>query len=125
MLWVMKKLMIVDDEPDITAVLKRGLEQNGFTVDAFNDPQQALSKFKPGYYDLLIVDVRMPKLNGFDLYRALKRKDDNVKVCFLTAFEIYYDEFRKVFPKLDVKHFIRKPIGISDLVKQINASIES
>ena len=121
----MKKLMIVDDEPDITAVLKRGLEQHRFAVDAFNDPEQALSNFKPGTYDLLVVDVRMPKLNGFDLYRAVKKKDEKVKVCFLTAFEIYYDEFRKVFPKLDVRHFIRKPIGVLDLVKQINASIES
>jgi len=81
---------------------------------------QALSNFKPNFYDLLVIDIRMPKLNGFDFYRAVRKKDDNAKVCFLTAFEIYYDEFKKVFPALDVKYFIRKPIGIGELVKQLN-----
>lgn len=121
----MRKLAIVDDEQDITTVLKRGLEQNGFAVDAYNDPQAALNSFKPDYYDLMIIDIRMPKINGFDLYREVRRKDANVKVCFLTAFEIYYEEFRKMFPTIDVKAFVRKPVGISTLVKQINTTIES
>ena len=121
----MRKVAIVDDEPDITTVLKRGLEQNGFSVDAFNDPQVALNSFKPDYYDLMIIDIRMPKLNGFDLYREVRKKDANVKVCFLTAFEIYYEEFRKMFPTIDVKAFVRKPVSIAALVKQINTTIES
>lgn len=116
---------MVDDEPDITTVLKRGLEHHGFLVDVFNDPQVALSSFKPNHYDLMIIDIRMPKLNGFDLYRELKKKDANTKVCFLTAFEIYYDEFRKMFPTIDVRAFIRKPISISSLVNQVNATLES
>jgi DNA-binding response OmpR family regulator len=121
----MRKVAIVDDEQDITTVLKRGLEQNGFAVDAFNDPQVALNSFKADYYDLMIIDIRMPKLNGFDLYREVRKKDTKIKVCFLTAFEIYYEEFRKMFPTIDVKAFVRKPVKISALVKQINSTIES
>src|SRR4029079_9603843 len=121
----MRKVAIVDDEQDITTVLKRGLEQNGFAVDAFNDPQVALNSFKPDYYDLMIIDIRMPKLNGFDLYREVRKKDAKVKVCFLTAFEIYYEEFRKMFPTIDVKAFVRKPVSISALVKHLNSTIES
>ncbi|HEX2557066.1 MAG TPA: response regulator [Nitrososphaera sp.] len=121
----MRKVAIVDDEPDITTVLKRGLEQNGFEVDAFNDPKVALNNFKADYYDLMIIDIRMPKLNGFDLYREVRKKDTKVKVCFLTAFEIYYEEFRKMFPTIDVKAFVRKPVSISALVKQLNSTIES
>ena len=120
----MKRVAIVDDEPDITAVLKKGLEQNGFAVDTFNDPRVALSNFKPQFYDLMIIDIRMPHINGFDLYRELKKKDSSVRVCFLTAFEIYYEEFRKMFPNIDVRAFVRKPVGIAALVKQINAVIE-
>jgi two-component system, OmpR family, response regulator ChvI len=121
----MKRIAVVDDEPDITTVLKRGLEHHGFAVDAFNDPQAALESFKPGHYDLMIIDIRMPKLNGFDLYRELRKKDGGVKVCFLTAFEIYYEEFRKMFPTIDVRAFIRKPVSISNLVSQVNTTIES
>ncbi len=73
----------------------------------------------------MIIDIRMPKLNGFDLYRELKKKDGSVKVCFLTAFEIYYEEFRKLFPTIDVRAFIRKPVGISSLVNQVKTAIES
>src|SRR5919197_2613766 len=116
----MKRIAIVDDEPDITTVLRRGLEHNGFTVDAFNDPQAALASFKPGNYDLMIIDIRMPKISGFELYRELKKIDAGVKVCFLTAFEIYYEEFRRMFPAIDVRAFIRKPVSIAALVSQVN-----
>jgi two-component system, OmpR family, response regulator ChvI len=75
--------------------------------------------------DLMIIDIRMPRINGFDLYRQLKKRDTGVKVCFLTAFQIYYEEFRKMFPAIDVKAFIRKPVTISNLVNQINAVIAS
>lgn len=121
----MKRIAVVDDEPDITTVLKKGLEHHGFAVDAFNDPQAALASFMPGSYDLMIIDIRMPKINGFDLYRELRKKDDGVKVCFLTAFEIYYEEFKKMFPTIDVRSFIRKPVSISSLVTQVNTIIES
>jgi DNA-binding response OmpR family regulator len=121
----MKRIAVVDDEPDITTTFKKGLECHGFAVDTFNDPQAALASFKPNYYDLMIIDIRMPIINGFDLYRELKKRDNSVRVCFLTAFEIYYEEFRKLFPTIDVKAFIRKPVSISNLVGQINAFIAS
>jgi DNA-binding response OmpR family regulator len=121
----MKRIAVIDDEPDITTVLKRGLEHNGFAVDAFNDPQTALASFKPGNYDLMIIDIRMPKISGFELYRELKKIDAGVKVCFLTAFEIYYEEFRKMFPTIDVRAFIRKPVSIASLVSQVNSTIGS
>lgn len=121
----MRRVAVVDDEPDITIVLKRGLEQHGFAVETFNDPREALARFKPNHYDLMIIDIRMPKLNGFDFYREIRKKDNSIKVCFLTAFEIYYNEFRKIFPTIDVKAFVRKPVSISDLVKQVQATIES
>ena len=121
----MKRIAVVDDEPDITTTFKKGLECHGFAVDTFNDPQAALASFKPNYYDLMIIDIRMPIINGFDLYRELKKRDNSVRVCFLTAFEIYYEEFRKLFPTIDVKAFIRKPVSISNLVSQINAFIAS
>jgi two-component system, OmpR family, response regulator ChvI len=121
----MKRIAVVDDEPDITSVLKKGLERHGFAVDTFNDPHAALTNFQPKYYDLMIIDIRMPKINGFDLYRQLKKRDTSVKVCFLTAFQIYYEEFRKMFPTIDVEAFIRKPVSISSLANQIDAAITS
>jgi len=121
----MKRIAVVDDEPDITNVLKKGLELNGFTVDTFNDPQAALVSIPTRYYDLVIIDIRMPRINGFDLYRQLKKRDSGVKVCFLTAFQIYYEEFKMLFPNIEVKAFIRKPVSISNLVNQINAAITS
>jgi DNA-binding response OmpR family regulator len=121
----LKKILVVDDEPDITSSIKRGLEHKGFQVVAYTDSQKALSEFKSGVYDLLLIDIRMPKLNGFELYREIKKKNDNAKVCFFTAFEVYYDEFKKVFPSLDVKCFIRKPITIGDLVTHINTELNN
>jgi two-component system, OmpR family, response regulator ChvI len=121
-----KRILIVDDEKDITTTMKKGLEEfGGYEVDAFNDPEQALSLFKPDHYDLLALDVRMPKLNGFQLYKQLQRIDPKPRVCFITAFELYYDEFRKVFPSLDVRCFIRKPVSMTDLVKEVNAEFEA
>ena len=117
--------MLVDDEPDITAVLKKGLEQYGFEVDTSNNPAEVAAKYMPGSYDLLLLDVRMPKMNGFELYRKIRDSDTNVKVCFLTAFEIYYDEFRRVFPKLHVRCFARKPITPADLRKLILNELEA
>jgi DNA-binding response OmpR family regulator len=117
----MARIAVVDDERDIADILKRGLEQNGFKVDSFTDPELALRNFKPNTYDLMIIDIRMPKLNGFDLYRELRKKDAAIRVVFLTAFEIYYEEFRKIFPTIDVRAFIRKPVSIASLVTQVRA----
>ncbi|WP_415280726.1 response regulator [Candidatus Nitrososphaera sp. FF02] len=113
------KVLVVDDEPDIASAMKIGLQDYEFYVDVSNDPIQVLKSYIPGSYDLLILDIKMPKMNGFELFKEIKKKDENVKVCYLTAFEVYYEEFKKAFPDIDVTHFIRKPISMSDLVLQI------
>jgi DNA-binding response OmpR family regulator len=119
------RILVVDDEPDLTRVSTLALEYHGFKVDTFNDPQEALSKFKPGSYDLIILDIKMPKMDGFELYHEIKKKDNNAKVCFLTASELYYEEFRnKEYRALDRNLFIRKPIDNEDLVKEINKMIK-
>ncbi len=119
----MTRIFLVDDEPDIANSLKAGLERKGFTVDAFTDPQEALARYRPKSYDLLLIDIRMPKLNGFELVREIRKTDTEAEVWFLTAFEVYYEEFKKMFPNLDVKSFIRKPISASDLAGKINEKI--
>ena len=118
-------ILIVDDEIDITLAFKKGLESNGFLVDIYNDPVIALSNFKSGLYDLLLLDVRMPKMNGFELYQEIEKIDKKAKVCFITAFEVYYQALKEIFPTLEVGCFIRKPIEIEDLVKKINSEINS
>jgi two-component system, OmpR family, response regulator ChvI len=90
------RILIVDDDPDITLTFRIGLEKNGFVVTIFNDPLKALSTFRAGLYDLLLLDVRMPRMNGFELYREIE-KVDNPKVCFITAFVVYYESLAENF----------------------------
>jgi two-component system catabolic regulation response regulator CreB/two-component system response regulator ChvI len=120
---IRRRILIVDDEPDITVVFNKALEKD-FEVDTFNDPRDALSHFKAGVYDLLLLDIRMPGTNGFQLYKEMRKIDSKPKVCFITAFEMYYEEFIKVFPNVPVKCFIKKPIEPKDLLKQIKAELE-
>src|SRR5919199_6080834 len=119
----MKKILIVDDEPDVNLSLKMVLEDKGFEVDAFDDPLVALENFRKRYYDLLILDIKMPNMNGFQLYREIKKIDDKVKVCFLTAGEMYYGAYADIFNELDTNCFIRKPIENQELVKYLNEMI--
>ncbi|MFZ0697906.1 MAG: response regulator [Nitrososphaeraceae archaeon] len=119
------RILAVDDEPDLTMLCRMSLEHYGFEVDTFNDPQEALSKFKPGSYDLVILDIKMPKMDGFELYHKIKKKDINANICFLTASELYYEEFRKKeYYALDKSMFIRKPIDNEELVKEVNKMIK-
>jgi len=119
------RILVVDDEPDLTQVSTLALEYHGFKVDSFNDPQEALSKYRPGLYDLVILDIKMPKMDGFELYQEIKKKDNNANVCFLTASEQYYEEFRnKDYCALDRNLFISKPIENEELVKQIKKMIK-
>ena len=115
-----KKILAVDDEADLTMLCSLALEYHGFKVDTFNDPQEALSNYKPDYYDLVILDIKMPKMDGFQLYDEIKKIDRKAKVCFLTASELYYQEFRKKeYDAIDKNLFIRKPISNEDLLKQV------
>jgi DNA-binding NtrC family response regulator len=119
------RVLVVDDEQDITNVMKQGLEASGYMVDVFNDPQIALSHFKPDYYELMIFDIRMPNLSGFQLYREIKKKDRKAKVCFMTAFEIYQKEFSKMFPSYEVTCFIKKPVKLKDLELLVKGQLEN
>ena len=122
-----KKILVVDDEPD-ASIFTMGLEDGGFKVDSFTDPLLALSAFKEDRrrkYDLLILDIKMPDMNGFELYEQIKKIDSKVQVCFLTAFgEGYTEEFKKMFPSSSLGvSFIRKPIRVDDLVKRVKEMI--
>jgi DNA-binding response OmpR family regulator len=120
------RILVVDDEVDITLSIKTVLEGAQFQVDSFNDPVAAFNNFKAGFYDLLILDIKMPKMNGFQLYREIKNIDDKVKVCFLTALsEMHdYEEFkREVFPKAGERYFIQKPVENQTLLKRLNEII--
>ena len=120
-----KRILLVDDESDITIAFRISLESNGFIVDTFNDPQGALSNFKSGVYDLLLIDIKMPTMNGFELYQEIERIDNKVKVCFITAFEVYYKSLRELFPTTNVDCFIKKPITTDELVERIKTELSA
>jgi DNA-binding response OmpR family regulator len=123
-----KRILIVDDESDVNLAVKMVLEDNGFKVDSFTDPLSALENFKgeSGLYDLIILDVRMRDMSGFELYREIKKIDDKVRVCFLTAGEMDYEQFEKEsFSALDENCFIQKPIQNETLIKRLNRIISA
>jgi CheY-like chemotaxis protein len=121
------RILLVDDEPDITITFKITLENAGFIIHAYNDPLIALSKFKPGYYDLVILDIKMKEMNGFELYAKIRKADNQVKFCFITAGEMYYNEVRDeeqgLYCKVDTERFLQKPISNDDLIRRINKII--
>jgi DNA-binding response OmpR family regulator len=119
---VAKKILVVDDEPDICFVLEKTLGENGFMIDSYEDPLLALENFKPHSYSLVILDIRMPGLNGFTLYREIRRLDKKIKICFLTAGKMYYG-YSDIFSSLPANYFIRKPIDNELLMKRINEII--
>ena len=119
------RLSLVDNEPDNTSVLSMGLEDEGFNVDAFTDPILALSNFKPNYYSLVILDINMPKMNGYDLYKEIRKLDNKVKICFLTASELYNENLRRQTKEIlnEVKRFISKPLTLEDLVIKVKKEL--
>jgi DNA-binding response OmpR family regulator len=120
-----KKVFVVDDEPDICLTLTEVLEGNGFVVHVFDDPLFALENFRKGLYDVLILDIKMQKMNGLELYREIKKIDSRVKVCFLTAGEFNHGSFLDVFSDLKENQFIQKPIGNEELIKIVNEITDS
>ena len=122
-----RRILVVDNEPDITVTLQVGLEEDGgFDVDAFTDPLLALNSFKPDSYDLVLIDIVMPNIDGFELYERLKKVDPNVKACFLTASEMYHEKIREVeHCALNTDLFLQKPISTDDLIREINNKINS
>jgi two-component system, OmpR family, response regulator ChvI len=121
------KILLVEDEDDIALAFKIGLEDNGFIVDAYINPKEASANFKPDIYDLLLLDIKMPDLNGIEFYQRMREIDKKVKICFITASEFrYYGTITKeIFPILGVRRLLRKPIRINDLVKSITQELES
>jgi DNA-binding NtrC family response regulator len=109
--------LVVDDELDICLTLKVVLENNGFIVDYYCNPILALNEFKSNFYDLIVIDIKMPYINGLQLYREIKKRDIKSKICFLTAAETIFDITHKFSP---VYTFIRKPIENKDLIRIIN-----
>ncbi len=121
------RILIVDDENDINLLFKMVLEDNGFKVDTFNDPLIALQNFTAGSYDLLLLDMLMPKMNGFELYQKIRMIDDKVKICFLTASGIDHDELKKratIASINDIENcFIIKPIENEELINRVKAQL--
>jgi DNA-binding response OmpR family regulator len=116
--------MVVDDDPDITLTFATVLQEHGYKVDSFNNPVLALSRFSPHTYDLVLIDIRMPEMTGFELYREIRRKDSRVKICFMTAFETHYEEFKNAFPTLISSYIIKKPISMDDLLLEVSSKLE-
>jgi DNA-binding NtrC family response regulator len=123
-----RKILIVDDDPDTTTIFKKALMDDGFElVDTVNDPLLALKNFKAGSYDLLIIGIVMPQMDGFGLYEEIRKIDSEVKVCFITAYDVNYQALRAVFPAAtttdDIGCFIRKPIDVNDFIKHIEEEL--
>ena len=122
-----KRIIIVDDDPDITYTFKAGIEygsSSSIIVYTYNDPLVALSEFKPNHYDLVLVDINLPVLNGFELYEKILRLDINVKACFMSAAQINREALREIYPSISLGCFIRKPVSIDYLVNRLIAELD-
>jgi CheY-like chemotaxis protein len=127
-----KRILIVDDEADVTVTFKAVIEESNNNNDVnkkievytSNNPVEALSEFKPNFYDLLLVDINMPYMNGFELCEKILAIDINVKVCFMSSAEINPDALREIYPSLSLGCFIRKPVAIDYLVKRIRSELD-
>ena len=118
-------ILVVDNGSDICLTLTKVLEDNGYVVHTFNDSFLALENFRKDSYDVLILDIKMQKMNGFELYREIKKIDNKVKVCFLTASEFNCGAFKDVLSDLKENQFIQKPIANEELIKIVNGITSS
>jgi DNA-binding response OmpR family regulator len=119
-----KVILIVDDDPDMTLVFSLGLQDEGFDVYTYNDPLEALSQFRPNFYDLLLIDINMPQMDGIELSRRILELDTNVKICFITGGEANIEVLRELYPTRSIGCYIKKPVTIEQLVKRVNAELE-
>ena len=123
-----KMILIVDDEVDITLSFSLALEDSGFfEVETYNDTRVALSNYRPNSYNLMLLDIKMPNMNGFELYDEIKKIDDKIKVCFISAYDVDY-ALGEQFPSLESdgiipNNIIRKPIDVSKLIKKIELEL--
>ena len=117
-----KRILVVDDEYDISFTIKVVLEENGFKVDSFTNASEALENVRTGLYDLVILDVKMPEMDGFILYEKIKKLDDKVTICFLTAADdAYYGISKKKHPSINENCVIHKPVDNESLLRQIKS----
>jgi len=127
-----KRILIVDDDTDITFTFKKGLEAKNsnknnkpfFKVYTYNNPLEALAQFKPNFYDLLLVDINMPKMNGFELSTKILELDINVRICFMSSGLINQEALKEQYPSLSFGCFIKKPVTIEYLVRRVKAELE-
>ena len=127
-----KRILIVDDDPDITITFKKAFEEANrisgskvsFHVNTYNDPLLALSEFKPDFYDLMLVDIEMPKMNGFDFCVKVFEVDLNPKVCFISSALINQEALKEQYPSLSFGCFIEQPITIDNLIRRVEAELE-
>ena len=125
----LKRILIVDDDPDITLTFKIALEKENdnnnkeFEVHAFNDPLSVLSQFKPSFYDLLLIDINMPDMNGFELCTEILKIDVNVRICFMSAGEVNHEAVREIYPTISIGCFIKKPVVVDYLVKRVKEEL--
>ncbi|MGC2682624.1 MAG: response regulator [Candidatus Nitrosopolaris sp.] len=127
-----KRILIVDDDADVTITFKAGIEETNndndvnrrIEVYTSNNPVIALSEFKPNFYDLRLVEINMPHMNGFELCEKILLVDINVKVCFMSSVEINREALREIYPAISLGCFIRKPVTIEYLVKRIMSELD-
>ncbi len=114
-----KKILLVDDEADIALALSLGLESNGFSVDTFTSSITALANFKSDFYKLALLDIKIPEMDGIELYKKIRDKDKKIKVCFVSAYDVDYHTVKEYSTCI-----IKKPITLEDLLKRINTELE-
>jgi CheY-like chemotaxis protein len=125
-----KRVLIVDDQVDVTVTFKLALENNNdedakiFEVYTYNDPLLALSEFKQNFYDLMLLDINMPSMNGFEFCEKILKLDMNVKVCFISAAEINHEALREIYPSISIGCFIKKPVTIDSFVERLKAELD-
>jgi DNA-binding response OmpR family regulator len=121
-----KRILLVDDEHDVSLTVRMVLEENGFKVDSFTDASQALENFTAGLYDLVILDVKLPGIDGFSLHEKIKKLDDKVRICFLTAADkAYYEILKKHYPNIKENCVIYKPVDNKSLLELIKSVLST
>lgn len=113
-----KRILFVNDDSDTTAVMKMGLTRHGFEVETFVDSKLALQNFKAGVYDLLLLDVLMKGIDGFELSDKMRKIDKNIQICFISASNTFYEKYKRLYPEIQNECFIQKPIRIKDISPQ-------
>jgi CheY-like chemotaxis protein len=128
-----KRILVVDDDPDVTLTFKAGLDghyygdgdkKKRFEVYTYNDPLLVVEEFKPHFYDLLLTDIYMPKVNGFQLCEKILELDVSIRVCFMSALEVNIQALREVYHNVGFGCFIEKPVSIDYLISRLAAELD-